>query len=126
MAIDLKQIDPSLDLMKDFSKITKGTTQQIQKMRQEAIFTDGKVSAKHKSLAAMLWSVSARCEPCIRFYVQQAVKHGATEEEMGEFLAIGSAMGGCVGEMWSLKAYKAYSDGLQQAECSPGDLSCCH
>ena len=41
-------------------------------MRQEAIFTDGAVPARYKALGAMLWAVSARCEPCIKFYVQQA------------------------------------------------------
>ncbi len=77
-------------------------------MRQEAIFTDGKVPARYKVLAAALWAVSARCEPCVKFYIQQAAKLGVTEEELGEFLAVGSTMGGCVGEMWALKAYGAY------------------
>ncbi|HXG24771.1 MAG TPA: carboxymuconolactone decarboxylase family protein, partial [Chthonomonadales bacterium] len=65
------------------------------------------------------WSVSARCEPCIKFYVQQAAKLGATEAELGEFLAVATTMGGCVGEMWALKAYAAYKQ-----EHSDG-ASCC-
>jgi nucleoside-diphosphate-sugar epimerase len=35
---------------------------------------------------------------------------GATQAELGEFLAVASTMGGCVGEMWALKAFKAYKD----------------
>lgn len=46
-------------------------------------------------------------EPCIVFYVQQAVTLGATEAELGEALVVASTMGACVGEMWALKAYKA-------------------
>jgi len=119
MATTLKEIDPALALMKEFSRKTLGTAAAIDKMRREVIFTDGKVPAKYKAMAATLWAVSARCEPCIRFYIQEAAKLGVTEEEIGEFLAIGSTMGGCVGEMWSLKAFAAYRDQ------HPADASCC-
>ncbi len=119
MQTELEKIDPALGLMKEFARVTRGTAAAIQKMRQEAIFTDGRVPAKYKALAAALWAVGARCEPCIRFYVQQAASRGATEEELGEFLAVGSTMGGCVGEMWALKAYAAFRGGQ---ESEPG---CC-
>ncbi|GLQ87366.1 carboxymuconolactone decarboxylase family protein [Dyella flagellata] len=108
--MSLKTIDPALDLMSDFDQLTHGVARHIQQMRQTAIFTDGALPARQKSLGAMLWSISARCEPCIVFYVQQAVTHGATEAELGEVLAIAATMGGCVGEMWALKALKAYRD----------------
>ena len=41
----------------------------------------------------MLWAVSARCEPCFKFYVQQAVRLGAAKTDLGEFLAVASTMG---------------------------------
>lgn len=107
---DLTQIDPALGLMKEFAKVTHGIPAHIQKMRQEAIFKEGAVPAKYKVLASVLWAINAKCEPCIRFYIQQGVKSGASEAELGEFLAVASTMGGCVGEMWALKAYKAYKD----------------
>ena len=116
-------IDPALDLMRDFARITKGVPRQINEMRQQHIFKDGEVSAKHKTLAAMLWSISSRCEPCIKYYAGQARKLGASESELGEFLAVASTMGGCVGEMWALKAYKAYID--NQANPVQADPSCC-
>lgn len=126
MKSKLASIDPALDLMAEFSKHAKGTTAHIQKMRQDVIFTDGAIQSKYKALGAVLWSVSARCEPCIRYYVQQAARLGATEEEMGEFLALASTMGGCVGEMWALKAYKAFKDGPGNGD-TPGsdEPSCC-
>lgn len=126
--MDLKKIDPSLGLIKEFGKISGSTVSQIDKMRSEAIFKDGAVPARIKALSAMLWSVSARCEPCIRFYVAQAVERGATESELGEFLAVANTMGGCVGEMWALKAYKAYKEFIS-GEKMPGssrEISCCH
>lgn len=103
-------IDPALDLMSEFGKVTKGTARHISQMRQDAIFGDGAVPARFKALAATLWAVSARCEPCFKFYVQEAARLGATQAELGEFLAVASTMGGCVGEMWALKAFKAYKD----------------
>lgn len=122
--MDVKKIDSALGLLKEFSKITNGTSDHIHKMRQSSIFTDGAVSAKTKILGAMLWSISARCEPCIRYYVAQAVKHEVTEAELGEFLAIASTMGGCVGEMWALKAYQSFKN-PSDGDGRESELSCC-
>jgi alkylhydroperoxidase/carboxymuconolactone decarboxylase family protein YurZ len=110
-AQDIKAIDPALGLMGEFSKMTGNTAGHIQKMRQEAVFTDGAIPAKVKALAAALWGISARCEPCLKFYILKAEELGASEQEIGEFLSIASAMGGCVGEMWALKAYHAMREG---------------
>lgn len=122
MTTNLEAIDSALGLMGEFSRLSAGTTQAIHGMRQKAIFADGLLPAKHKALAAVLWSVSARCEPCIKFYVQQAKRLGATKEETAEMLAVASAMGGCVGEMWALKAFHAYVGGSSADEEAPG---CC-
>ena len=117
-AQDLKAIDPALGLMGEFSKLTSNTAGHVQKMRQEAIFTDGVLPAKVKALAAALWGISARCEPCLRFYILKAKELGADEREIGEILAVASAMGGCVGEIWALKAYHALKDaGTTGANC---------
>ncbi|HZW61682.1 MAG TPA: carboxymuconolactone decarboxylase family protein [Candidatus Babeliales bacterium] len=116
---ELENIDPALGLMGAFSKISQNTSGHIHKMREEAVFADGVISAKIKALIAALWGISARCEPCFKFYILKAKELGATENEVGEILAIASAMGGCVGEMWALKAYHAYKEGK-----GAGD-SCC-
>ena len=115
----LNDIDGALSLMSEFSKISQGTSAAIQKMRQDVIFTDGVLPAKLKALVATLWSINSRCEPCLKFYVTKAKELGANEEELGEILAIASTMGGCVGEMWALKAFQAYRGDLK-----PSD-SCC-
>ena len=123
--MDLKKIDPALELMKDFGKVTNGLPALIEQMRQKAIFSEGTVPRKFKILTAMIWAISARCEPCFKYYIYQAVKAGATEAELGEFLSIASTMGGCVGEMWALKAYKAYKEN-DGGESSFGNApSCC-
>ena len=114
----LSEIDPALELMEKFAKVTGKAVSHIDSLRKEAIFTTGDVPAKYKVLAACLWAIAGRCESCIKFYIMQATKLGATEKEVGEFLAIASTMGGCVGEMWALKAFKAYHD-------KQGTDSCC-
>lgn len=103
-------IDPALTRLRAFTALTGRTTAHIQQMRQDAIFTDAAVPARLKALAAMLWSISARCEPCLTYYVRKAQALGATNAEIGEYLAVACAMGGCVGEMWALKAFAAIAD----------------
>lgn len=117
----LTQIDPALGLMKDFSKISLGTTQAIQQLRQQVIFKDGLLSAKIKALIAMVSGINARCEPCLAYYALQAKALGAQEAELGEVLAVVTTMGGCVGEMWALKAYKAFKE-----QDATGDACCEH
>lgn len=104
----LQDIDPALAAMKEFGKLCPDTAKAIQSMRQSAIFKDGALPARHKALAATLWSISARCEPCVKFYAAEANRLGATKEELGEFLAIAATMGGCVGETWAVKALHAF------------------
>lgn len=115
--MDLKNIDPALEAMKDFSRVAKGTVSQLQQMRGKAIFTDGVLSAKTKTLAALLWAVASRCEPCVKFYAAKAAELGAGDEELGEMLAVASTMGGCVGETWAVKAFAAARDGAASDHC---------
>ena len=124
--METKNTDHAANLMRDFAKIAKGTTAHIQKMRQDVIYSDGTITAKVKVLAALLWSISARCEPCVRWYAQTAAKHEVSEQELGEFLAVASTMGGCVGETWALKAFEAYQ-GVKGggASSSSEPESCC-
>jgi len=90
-------------------------------MRIKVIFTSGVLPKKQKTLAALVWSISTRCEPCINFYVGKAKEFGVTEQELGEILSVASTMGGCVGEMWALKAFQAYRNPGHETT----DPSCC-
>lgn len=109
--------DQELAAHREFAEISLGTARHLKFMRQDAIFSDGVLPARLKALAAALWSVSARCEPCIRFYMQKARELGATRDEIGEMLAIASVMGGCVGETWAVKAFTEASDDPSGAHC---------
>lgn len=109
--------DQELAAHREFAEISHGTARHLKLMRQDAIFSDGVLPARLKALAAALWSVSARCEPCIRFYMQKARELGATREEIGEMLAIASIMGGCVGETWAVKAFTEVPDDPSGTHC---------
>lgn len=106
--MNLTAIDPALGRIAGFAKATDNTPGQVQALRASAIFRDGALSAKLKTLSALLWAVSSRCEPCIKFYAQKARALGATDAELGEMLAVAPAMGACVAEMWALKAFAAF------------------
>lgn len=113
-------IDPALSQLRTFSKHSQATVGHVQAMREAAILTDGRLPARTKALIAALWGVAVRCDPCLKFYVQKAREAGASEAELAEVLAIAPAMGGCVGEMWALKAFAAY-----QSDSSAADNGCC-
>lgn len=118
--MNLDKIDPALKLMKEFSKLSGNTVSSLQKLREEQIFKDGIIPAKTKALMATLLALNERCEPCLKFYTLKAKELGVTKEELGEALSIASVMGGCVGEMWALKSFKAYFD------ADDIDGECCH
>ena len=98
------------DIMAEFSKLTHASTAHMNKLRMTTIYTDGEVSAKYKVMAAALWSVSARCEPCVKYYAREACQRGVTDKEFAEFMAVATGMGGCVGETWAIKAFKAFKE----------------
>lgn len=116
---ELTDIDPALADFQAFARDHSTTARHIAAMREESIFSDGALPARIKALAAVLWSISARCEPCIRYYVLKARELGASARELDEILSVASTMGGCVGEMWALKAYQA-----ARGE-KPDDGACC-
>jgi AhpD family alkylhydroperoxidase len=121
----LTEIEPAYEHLSDFAKATHGTAAAIQGMRQKALYADGALPAKFKALGALLWSISARCEPCVKYYALKSREMGASEEELGEICAVASTMGGCVGETWALKAFAAYRElGVaDEACCSDGSES---
>ncbi len=118
--MDLKKVDPAFDVLKDFAKATLGSPKDIQAMREKNIYKDGALPSKIKVIFSLLWSISEKCEPCIKYYAQKAKEFGVTEPELGEALAVASTMGGCVGEMWALKAFKAFHD-----EIDSSSEACC-
>ena len=84
------------DTMKAFSAIA-----------QSAI-RDGALAVKTKELIALGISVAIRCDPCIAFHAQAAVKAGATREEVLEAIAVAIYMGAGPAVMYAAKTLEAF------------------
>ena len=70
------------EIMKAFNKLREEVT------REDAL------SAKVKELMIIAVSVALRCEPCIRFHTQKALKMGITRKEMLEAAGVAILMAG--------------------------------
>ncbi|MEJ1421996.1 MAG: carboxymuconolactone decarboxylase family protein [Candidatus Sedimenticola sp. (ex Thyasira tokunagai)] len=57
------------------------------------IFEDGALSQQTKELIALGVSVTIRCEPCMHYHSEKAIKKGATKEQVLEAMAVGYEMG---------------------------------
>lgn len=61
---------------------------------EAAAFADGALPKKTKELIAVGISVQINCESCMQWHIEQAVKAGATYEEILEAVEVGIEMGG--------------------------------
>ena len=68
---------------------------------------DGALSTKTKELIALAVAVSARCDGCIAFHAHDAVKAGATDEEIVEALGVAILMGGGPSAMYAAHVMEA-------------------
>src|ERR1700751_2323585 len=73
------------------------------------------LDAKTKELIALAISVAVRCDPCIAFHAQAAVKQGASREEVLEAMGTAIYMGAGPSVMYASKAVEAYDQFKTQA-----------
>ncbi len=69
--------------------------------------TDGVLGKKHKELVAIGIAICTGCEGCIAFHVHDAMKAGATSEEIVEAIGVAILMGGDPALMRGLEALEA-------------------
>jgi len=55
---------------------------------------DGALGAKTKELMALAISVAAKCDGCVAFHTHDALRAGASTEEIAETLSVAVMMGG--------------------------------
>ncbi len=68
---------------------------------------DGALPAKVKEMMALAISIVVGCEGCIAYHVHDALKAGATRQELLETIAVGLLMGGGPGSIYSAHALDA-------------------
>ncbi len=66
------------------------------------------LSTRTKELIALAISVATRCDPCIAFHAEAAVRQGATREEVMETVALAIYMGAGPSVMYAAQAVEAY------------------
>ena len=71
---------------------------------------DSALTKKHKELQALAIAISIRCEGCIACHVQDAIKAGATQNEIVETIGVAVLMGGGPSIVYGNKAYKAMQE----------------
>ncbi len=101
MARDLSQAIREMrlgtpDVMKSFSAMAKAATE------------GGALDVKTKELMALAIAVAIRCDGCVAFHAQAAVKHGATREEIMETMGMAIYMGAGPSLMYAAQAVGAF------------------
>ncbi|HXW72416.1 MAG TPA: carboxymuconolactone decarboxylase family protein [Methylocella sp.] len=83
-------------VMKEFSAIAR------------AALEPKALDVKTKELIALAISVATRCDPCIAFHAQSAVRQGASRDEVMEAMGMAIYMGAGPSVMYAAKAVEAY------------------
>jgi AhpD family alkylhydroperoxidase len=68
---------------------------------------DSALSAKTKELIALAIAISVRCDGCIAFHVHDAIKAGATREEVVDAIGVAILMGGGPAVVYGSQALEA-------------------
>lgn len=69
--------------------------------------TDGALSAKMKELIALAIGIVVRCDGCIAFHVHDAMKAGATRDEIVDAIGVAILMGGGPAVVYGSQALEA-------------------
>lgn len=90
---NLRQASP--EVMKAFSEMSR------------AAHVGEALDGKTKELVALAIGVAVRCDPCIAYHAEGAVKQGASRAEVAETLAMAIYMGAGPSVMYAAKALEA-------------------
>jgi len=84
------------DVMKSFSAMARGAMQGTA------------LDPKTKEIVALAIAVAIRCDPCIGFHAEGAVRHGASREEVMEAMGMAVYMGAGPAVMYAAQGIEAY------------------
>lgn len=77
---------------------------------------DGALPKKIKELMALSISITTPCSGCIAYHVHDALKAGATAEEVLETIGVAVMMGGGPGVVYGCEALEALDQFLEERE----------
>ena len=73
-------------------------------------YAKGCLDSKFKELIALSIAVSGRCDGCIAFHAEGALRKGASREEVVETLGVAIQMGGGPAMVYAAEALRAYDE----------------
>lgn len=94
-------------LVKELRGGIPDTTKAFSGMARAALEAKA-LDTKTKELIALAISVAIRCDACIAFHAQSAVKQGATRDEVMETMGMAIYMGAGPSLMYAAQALEAY------------------
>lgn len=96
---------------KSFGELGKKHPKMLQAYQAlGAAAAEGNVlDAKTRELIALAVAVTTRCESCISVHAEEAVKAGATEEEVSAALAMSITLNAGAAYTYSLRALEAFN-----------------
>ncbi len=74
------------------------------------VYNDGALSSKTKELIGLISSLVLRCDDCINYHLTTCFKHGITDEELEEAVAIGLIVGGSITIPHIRRLFKMWED----------------
>ena len=92
----------------DIAKLSPDTVKGYQTLSGAGEKT-GPLDAKTRELISLAVAVTTRCDGCITVHVAEALKHGATREEIAEALGVAIAMNAGAALVYSARAMDAVS-----------------
>jgi len=102
----------------EMGQLSPGTLKGYQTLSSAGNQT-GHLDAKTRELIALAVAVTTRCDGCITVHVAQAVKLGASKEEVAEALGVAVALNAGAAMVYSARALDALA-AYQPADASKG------
>jgi AhpD family alkylhydroperoxidase len=102
------------ELMADLARDVPGPFSGFARTHASAV-TEGALPPYVKELMALAIAVCAHCEGCVAFHVHDALRAGATHEQVTEAIGVAIMMGGGPAVVYGAEAL----DALRQFESSP-------
>ncbi|ARV05790.1 alkylhydroperoxidase [Polaribacter sp. SA4-10] len=104
------------DFMKHYEEISLGmeamglkipaTMTAFGKLHETAV-TEGVLTTKTKELIALGIAITVRCDGCVAFHVHDALRAGATDDEIMETIGVAILMGGGPAVVYGCEAMEA-------------------
>ena len=105
--MDYKEYNKKLEgLMGQLGKEIPGTMAGFNQMHSSSLKNQS-LSSKLKELIALGIAITVRCNGCLAFHVNDALKHGATREEILETIGVAILMGGGPSVVYGAEALEA-------------------